>query len=298
MSLLAAALIAAAGVIAAITFDTAATRIRHLDGVLADASVYDDPSKASGLEGRIVVATGTAASAEELRDTAFNLSVPAIKLMRESQIYQWSQSGAKVKTYRKDWHPDPVDSEFFDWMHQNAGRVSYPTEVTTADEVDLMQSGRKLARLDPSFTQFLGGQMKLMLSREQYHAMPADVRMRFDLVDGSLVEKTAAAGDPRIGDNRTRFLMVPPYEVTVVGMLAGGRIMMVDRKLRPVGILKPGRLSVEAMRMQMQDEIIRDGIFPGLLALAIWTIGLLMFRSDFRHAPRVVRPVEPIRLGR
>lgn len=298
MSLLAAGIVAVAGYLGTIAIHTASSRLAHLDDILAETVPYEDPSKAPELQGRIVVAVGTATPGEELRDEAFNIKLPALKFMRESQIYQWNQSGAKVKTYSKDWHPDAVDSYFFDGMHKNTGRVSYPSQIRSAEDVDVMRSGQSIARLDPSFAQFLGGQMKMMLSWEQYKAMPADIRLRFDLVDGSLVEKSAAAGDPQIGDNRTRFMIVPPYEVTVVGMLANGRIMSVDRNSRVIGILKPGHLTVEEIRDTIGDDIIGDAVFPGLLALGLWSIGMLMFRTDFRNAPRVERPIEPIRLGR
>ncbi|NTF17903.1 hypothetical protein G6L37_05770 [Agrobacterium rubi] len=298
MSILAAGLLAICGVVASFAYDTAVTRLGQLDDVMSAAVPLDDPAKTKSLDGRIVIATGTAAPAEDLRDTAFNLSVPAIKLMRESQIYQWEQTGSKFKTYEKGWSQSPVDSYFFERTHKNTGRISYPTQVNTASSINLVQSDKRLALLDPSFAQFLGGQMKLMISWNQYKAMPADIRLRFDLVDGSLLEKAAAAGEPRIGDNRTRFMMVPPHEVTVVGMLISGRIMSMDRSLNPIGILLPGKLDVADVREAITAGIIGDVALPGFLALALWAAGMIMFRTDFRNAPKVIKPTKPIRLGR
>ena len=295
LSLAAAAAVAGGSGIGYSTVTDDLDRQAKLDRIMSSAVLYDDPAKADELEGRIVIATGTATPSVELKDPVFNLSAPALSLARDTQIYQWNATGTKIKTYEKVWSEEPIDSTFFDGMHANTGRMSYPDVELAAETVELVAKGRRLAALDPAFREYIGGPVKMMLTPEQYRQMPSDVRLRFDLVNGSLVEKAAAAGNPQIGDNRTRFFMVPPYEVTVVGMLANGRIMAADTSSEPIGILRQGRLTSEEIEAAVSDDITSDYAGSMLAAMVLSIAGIGMFRSDFRNAPRVTRP---LKLGR
>jgi len=295
LSLAAAAAVAGGSGIGYSTVTDDLDRQAKLDRIMSSAVLYDDPAKADELEGRIVIATGTATPSVELKDPVFNLSAPALSLARDTQIYQWNATGTKIKTYEKVWSEEPIDSTFFDGMHANTGRMSYPDVELAAETVELVANGRRLAALDPAFREFIGGAVKMMLTTEQYRQMPSDVRLRFDLVNGSLVEKAAAAGNPQIGDNRTRFFTVPPYEVTVVGMLLKGRIMAADTSSEPIGILRQGRLTSEEIEAAVSDDITSDYAGSMLAAMVLSIAGIGMFRSDFRNAPRVTRP---LKLGR
>jgi hypothetical protein len=273
-------------------------RLTKLDSVLAAAIAYDDPSKASELEGRIVITHGTATPRGELSDPAFNLKVPALKLFRDTQIYQWKEKRGKFRTYSQIWSEEPIDSTDFQEGHFNQGTIAYPDRFVAAEQIDIVRDGLRIAALDTSYTQFLGGEVKLMMDWEQYKKLPASTRLRFDLVNGSLVEKSAAAGDPRIGDNRTRFTMVPAYEVTAVGALVKGRLLSYDRTMKEVGILKPGHLDTAELRKSLAADIREGTGLAVFLAGVLFVIGCALFRSDYRAAPRLTKPVKPIMFGR
>lgn len=297
-SVVAAACILGGAATAWFTFQTDSERLSKLDSVLADVAPLDDPSKASELEGRIVLVHGTATPGGDLTDPDFNLNLPALKLFRDSQIYQWKENGGKFRTYEEVWSEELIDSTFFDSVHRNQGAIAYPDRFVKADHIDVVRGGVRLAALDASYMQFIGGEVKLMLSWEQYSKLPVPMRLRFDLVNGSLVEKSAAAGSPRIGDNRTRFTMVPPYEVTVVGVLVKGKILSYDRTMKEVGILKPGNLNVAQLRESIRDDILDGSGIAAFLAGIMGVVGCVLFGNDYRSAPRIQKPVKPIQFGR
>jgi hypothetical protein len=297
-SVVAAACLLGGAAIAWSTFQADSDRLSKLDSVLGDVAAFDDPSKASALDGKIVIAHGTATPRADLSDPDFNLNLPALKLFRDSQIYQWKENGGKFRTYEQVWSEELIDSTYFDMAHSNQGALAYPDRFVKADKIDIVRDGVRLAALDASYSQFIGGEVKLMLEWEQYKKLPVPMQLRFDLVNGSLVEKSAAAGNPRIGDNRTRFTMVPPYEVTVVGVLVKGKILSYDRTMKEVGILKPGNLTVAQLRESIQDDILDGSGIAAFFAGILGVIGCVLFRNDFRSAPRVSKPIKPLQFGR
>jgi hypothetical protein len=298
LSLVAAVCLAGGLTTAWLTVRTDWERLAKLDSVIGSAVAYDDPTKASEMEGRIVIVHGTATPREELSDPDFNLKVPALKLFRDSQIFQWKENGGKVRTYEQVWSEDIIDSTYFDWAHSNQGAIAYPDRFVKTDQADIIRGGVRVAALDASYAQFLGGEVKLMMDWDQYKALPPAMRIRFDLVNGALVEKSAAAGNPRIGDNRTRFTMVPPYEVTAVGVLVKGKILAFDRTMKEVGILKPGNLDMAQLRESIAEDILYGSGVSVFLAGLFSVIGFVLFRNDYRAAPRVRKPVKPIQFGR
>jgi hypothetical protein len=257
-----------------------------------------DWERLAKMEGRIVIVHGTATPREELSDPDFNLKVPALKLFRDSQIFQWKENGGKVRTYEQVWSEDIIDSTYFDWAHSNQGAIAYPDRFVKTAQADIIRGGVRVAALDASYAQFLGGEVKLMMDWDQYKALPPAMRIRFDLVNGALVEKSAAAGNPRIGDNRTRFTMVPPYEVTAVGVLVKGKILAFDRTMKEVGILKPGNLDMAQLRESIAEDILYGSGVSVFLAGLFSVISFVLFRNDYRAAPRVRKPVKPIQFGR
>lgn len=298
ISLFAAACVLSGVATAWFTFRSDSERLSKLEAVLASVVSYDDPSKAAELEGRIVIAHGTATPRGELTDPDFNLKVAALKMFRDSQIFQWKEHGGKHRRYEQVWSEELIDSTYFNDGHSNQGALAYPDRFVKADQIDVVRDGVRLAALDASYLQFIGGEVKLMLEWEQYKKLPVPMQLRFDLVNGSLVEKSAAAGNPRIGDNRTRFTMVPPYEVTVVGALVKGKILSYDRTMKEVGILKPGNMDVEQLRASIRADILDGSGMAAFLACLFGVVGCVLFRNDYRSAPRIQKPVKPIQFGR
>src|SRR5207248_2893047 len=110
-------------------------------------------------EGKLVYVSGDATIAETLQDPVFKISVPALKLTREVEIYQWtersetkteSQLGGKEKKttsyyHEKKWVKEPVPSGSFKpddgpykgQVIQNVGTKPYPDATERAKEVKL-----------------------------------------------------------------------------------------------------------------------------------------------------------------
>jgi hypothetical protein len=141
--------------------------------------------------------------------------------------------------------------------------------------------------------QFIGGAKKIMITAEQFAAMPDQIRQRFDLQNGSLVEKTAASGKPQIGDNRTRFFSVAPYEITVVGLLGdGGKISVYPTGDSQLGAVRPGNLTMPQISASVKDEIQYDALPFYIISLFGGIVGLGVVGADFRSAPRVIPKVK------
>ncbi|MDO5581101.1 MAG: TMEM43 family protein [Planctomycetia bacterium] len=115
--------------------------------VNADAAKVDPAN-----EGKLVYLTGKALTGEILKDDDFGVSVNAIKLRREVDMYQWienSTSETKKKmgggtetvtkyTYAKNWSPSVIDSSSFkESGHANPGAMAYQSTEYYASEVIL-----------------------------------------------------------------------------------------------------------------------------------------------------------------
>lgn len=289
----------AAAVVGVIDWKTDSRRSEKLDLIRSQAVELDQRSDLDALEGKIVYAVGTATGSNPTRDTDFNLELPVLRLERESEILQWQEQGGKHRNYEAVWSSDEVDSRSFRYEtdHVNRGVIEYPNFTTGPMDINLVSGNRTLARLDRSYLQFMGGARKIPVKQSMYDAMPATVKARFALVDGSLVEARdgGRTDDPRIGDNRTRFLGISPMEVSVVGVLKSGVIVPSDETLGPVAILQPGSVSMGRVFETVASDIRTSAIILAVVAGFMMLVAIFVFLKDFDGAPRIR---EIIRFGR
>lgn len=122
-------------------------------------------------EGKLVYMTGKATTEETLTDDEFNVSVNAIKLARDVQMYQWyeesdshtqrnlggSEETVTTYTYKKDWYGQVVDSTSFkESGHDNPSSMAYTSNAWTASNVTLgayRMSSSLVGKMN-SFSQF------------------------------------------------------------------------------------------------------------------------------------------------
>ena len=103
-------------------------------------------------EGKLVHLTGTAKTAETLSDPDFSVSVPAILLARDVEMYQWSENASSetkkkigggtetvtTYTYEKTWAPFLIDSSAFkESGHENPAAMPYQSADWYAKNVTL-----------------------------------------------------------------------------------------------------------------------------------------------------------------
>ena len=82
---------------------------------------------AAGLDGKLVHVTGTATTAETLKDPLFGIAQPALALERKVEMYQWQEKEEHTQrkklggatetvttyTYSRGWSNEPVDPSSF-----------------------------------------------------------------------------------------------------------------------------------------------------------------------------------------
>ncbi|MEM6916164.1 MAG: TMEM43 family protein, partial [Verrucomicrobiota bacterium] len=105
----------------------------------------------AGNEGKLVHLTGEVETGAPLVDPQFGVSVSAVKLMREAEMFQWvedvdynerEQVGGSTETtktynYRKEWRSGVVDSSAFNESvnHQNPRTMKYTSQSYVAKDV-------------------------------------------------------------------------------------------------------------------------------------------------------------------
>jgi hypothetical protein len=268
------------------------------EGAAAVISVPADRVDASN-EGKLVHMTGEATTAETVSDPEFNVSVPAIKLERYVEMYQWKQesrSETKKKfgggtetvttyTYERTWSPQPIDSTSFKVRadHQNPREMPVGSQQWTAKKVTL-----------GAFT--LSDAQLLMMKREESYsvdekdaaALPPAMKKRAQFNDGGYYLGKDPA-NPAIGDTRVSFKMVRPATVSIVGRQVAGTFEPYQAKAGgSVLLLSYGTLSADSMFKSAEAENVMLTWILRLAGFLLMALGLFLFFRPFQVFADVV----------
>ncbi len=250
------------------------------------------------LEGRLVYANGKAETDEVLSDDEFGVSAKAIALVRKVEMYQWQEEskteekknlgGSVTKTttydYKKVWSARLIDSgEFKEAGHDNPAAMEFVSRDVRAANVRLGAH-----RLSESQVAGLGG--------AQAFAFPADWTCRVARVQMSngVVyvpnretrdnEKNVrdAVAQPRIGDMRVTFQVVPPHEVSLVARQHGDSFVAYTAKNgKKISMLRDGFAD--------QSEMFAAAKSSG--SMMTWIIRVVGFLLMFMGLSAVLRPL-------
>ncbi|MEM1443778.1 MAG: TMEM43 family protein [Verrucomicrobiota bacterium] len=207
-------------------------------------------------EGKLVHMTGEAETGSPLSDPQFGISVEAVKLVRDAEMFQWvedvdykereqvggSSETTKTYTYRKEWVSSLVDSNSFkdSTNHRNPGTMKYTSKSYLAKDVTV-------GAFDlPDFlvSMISGGDP---LPAESLEGAAPDVKSTATISQGEFYfgENPTI---PKIGDQRVRFTIVPTGTVSLVAQQAGNSFVSfltkTDGKLH---LLSRGAKSSEEM---------------------------------------------------
>ena len=187
----------------------------------------------SAYEGQLVHFTAEATTEDTLRDPAFDLSVRALRLRRQVEMYQWQETsrreerkkvGGGTETittyeYSKSWSDRAIDSSRFEEPqgHQNPpfpieGRI-WQSENITAGQVRLTEVF--VSQLDNWQSQGAGADQ--IAAAEQ--ALKREVRL-----DGNGLY-AGNPGSTQVGDVRVNFSTVMPTTASFVGRLQAGNLV-------------------------------------------------------------------------
>jgi len=207
------------------------------EGEGACVSVESNAAVDPELNGKLVHMTGKADTQDVLADDEFGVSVRAISLDREVEMYQWiedSKTSERKKlgggvertttyTYRKDWSDSVIDSSGFkETGHDNPAAMEFPAMDRRASNVSFgafrlneRQIGRIGAGQEYSFPSGFVSRVERVQIRGGTIFVPnAETR-------ANALNNRDVASQPRIGDMRVKFRVVYPHEVSVVARQHG-----------------------------------------------------------------------------
>ena len=218
----------------------------------------------TGNQGKLVHVSGQATTSETLSDPEFGISVPAIRLERVTETYQWDEDEksetknklgggtetVKTYSYTKVWSEKLIDSGSFKQSdgHRNPASRPFEPREWTASTVKLgaytLSSGQ-VGRLDQSEPLTIDGAARL----------PAATAAQAKPVPGqNLFYAGKDPANPEIGDTRVSFKVVKPATVSAVARQVGETFEPYYAKAGgTVDLLEYGQKSADAMFQAAQD---------------------------------------------
>jgi hypothetical protein len=204
---------------------------RYKDLKEGAGSVVSVPSTAidPAMEGKLIHTTGDTVVAAPLEDAEFGVSVPAVKLIRTAEMFQWVEkvktetkekvggSTEEVKTYsyETEWKSSLVDSSQFKVSsdYQNPKEMKYLSNTVIAE-------GVKLGSFDlpPFLVSQIGGAVPHVIENLT-NASPT-VQQGAKISEGEIYFGANAAS-PAVGDQRIQFEKVPTGPVSVIAGQTG-----------------------------------------------------------------------------
>ncbi len=206
-------------------------------------------------QGKLVHFSALAKTDETLRDDAFNLSIQALHLERQVEMYQWKESaksreekklggGSETVTdygYEKAWLSEAVDSSRFKVPegHQNPGYFAYPNRKVSARDV---RAGA--FRLPAGLVSRIAGWRPVSARMDE---LPGELRWKSHPYEGGVFIGLNPSS-PAVGDLRVKFRWVPETEVSVVARQVGDSLEpYVAANGEEIQLLRTGPVSAEAM---------------------------------------------------
>lgn len=207
---------------------------------------------------KLVHMTGEATTTETLSDSDFGVSVPAIKLERRVEMYQWkegkhSETRTKVGgeeetvttyTYDKTWSPDVINSSSFKKRagHENPSAMPVKGQSWTANKVTL-----GAFTLSEQQVRLLDKAEEFRVDENAAAALAPALKERTKLEQGGYyIGKDPAS--PVIGDVKVAFRVVRPATVSIVARQLGNSFEPYQAKAGDIILLLSyGTVTADAM---------------------------------------------------
>lgn len=241
------------------------------EAVVSTSAAQVDPA----LDGELVHVTGPADSSEILVDETFGVQVPALRLERQVEMYQWQEDkrtkkekktggGTRTETtysYDKTWSEKPIDSGRFQRTsgHENPAAMPWRSRQVEADRVTL--GGY---RLSPALVGKIDAWEPLPV--ESAEQLPEGIRERARIHDGGLYVGDGEPSSPQVGDVRIAFRVVQPTEVSVVAQQSGATLSRYQAAAGgTIALLEIGRVGPDAMfeAAQRSNTLVTWGLRAG-----------------------------------
>lgn len=236
--------------------------------------------------GKLVHVNGDTVAPEPVSDDVFGISAPAIKLRRNVEMYQWTESkksetqkkmgGSEetvtTYTYKKDWSSSVIDSSEFHTTegHINPTKMAFKTRTFVADDITVGDY-----TLPESLVNMI----------DDYEALPVTKGTPVDNITASkpvtVVEEGFYVGNdpetPAIGDLKIHFEEVKPGPVSIIARQTQKTFEPYPVKnLDTIELLQAGTLSADSMfASELQGNMIMTWILR-VVGFLMMLFGLLL----------------------
>ncbi len=209
-------------------------------------------------EKKLIHVTGEARAAANVSDPLFGVSAAALRLVRNEQIYQWTESSKSEKkekfgggeetvttyTYDKKWVDEPVNSGQFKQPngHANQGGLIGGNDSFPAAEVSL-----GAFQVPPIFVRSIGSPTKHPVAEADLARLPAELKEKARAQNGAFYFGQDADA-PQIGDRRVSFELVKPGPFSILAAQVGRTFAPYQTKAGDaISFVEEGAVSSETM---------------------------------------------------
>jgi hypothetical protein len=252
-------------------------------------------------DGALIHTSGDTSVAGSLTDNAWPVSVQALRLLRDVEMYQWretsrsetrtrlggGQETVTVYEYERVWSASAENSSNFHNPdgHQNPG---FPVEAAAFTSSDARLGAY---RLDTRVIEQIGPAEALTLDGDTQRALAGQAGRRATASSSELY-LGANPGSPEIGDTRVSWRVVRPGTVSVVAAQLGeGFAPFQTDNGESILLVESGRVSAAQMfeGAQAANRAMLWGIRVGGLVMLVIGFGLIL--NPLRVLADVIPPV-------
>jgi hypothetical protein len=246
-----------------------------------------DPSN----DKKLVYLTGKATTEDNVTDADFGIEKKAIRLERQAEIYQWDEKfktetvkkigggtqEKKTPVYEKIWSSSPIDSsQFKDPSKKNTGTVDFGSQKTTAAKVTL-----GAFTLSPEVVSRIKTAETLSAATIGLDAAKPEVKQNWKIA-GEYFYRGGDSGSPSIGDQRIKYLLTLPQDVSLYAEQVGNTFAAYKTKAKTELLrLEPGTVPVAKMFDDAQSE---EDTFTWILRLVgfvLMAVGVYLMFQPF-----------------
>jgi Ran GTPase-activating protein (RanGAP) involved in mRNA processing and transport len=237
-------------------------------------------------DGKLVHLTGDATAGEPLTDADFGISVKALRLTRDVEVYQWKETKTEGKKdakptykYKADWHKEKPATKFAEpGGHVNPDRKPYEDAKLNAKDVKVGAFTLTSAQVEK-----IPVDENLPVTTELLAALPDDLKGRAKPgPDGVLFVGIGTPEAPQVGDARIRFKIARPQTVSLVAKQTQSTFEPFTPEAgESIDLLKPGSHAVSTMFEGAHTTTKVGAWLFRVLAFVLMTLGLyLVFRRQ------------------
>ena len=250
----------------------------------------------SANEGEFVHVSGTAETPETLTDREFGVSVNAIRLIRNVEMYQWNEEQEKVSregadshssketeySYKIVWSPTHIDSSQFNDSVNHANPAAFPFQGATYEAKEVFVGEY---RLPESLVQKISQPEKIAVDVSTI----AELHGGFVRPLGGTAESAtgfywspqsdATPDAPQLGDVKIQFSATYPTDVSVMARQAGTSFRPFETHSgRQLNMLSLGLHSAESMieKAETENTVLTWGLRVLGSILSMLGIGLVL----------------------